>query len=297
MDAMRGMDPSTSMFHTQATRNMSQIGFGAVRSQKEVAPQQEEEHTSEVHDNVCLSSSDPDVGTEEKTENAAMSGELAELLDDYDDDDEEVKERRDRNERGEISQFSFEEKENRIDGIRSTEDVNRLNQMDDASAAVRDILKDVPERSLEPARNIVSNQVQNGRPAEALVAMKPVEGVNAVDFQPAPQIGLLDIHDTGNKPISQDPEENVSAEFKQEAAEDQMNKLISNLPDDKKEMVEELRTAVNAWAGANGVNAQSAFAERLKDLASGWDDDSLMAATQSYSDASREINASSATAG
>lgn len=292
MDAMRGMDPSSSMFHTSAARNISQIGFGAVRSQKEVAPEDDSQH--EVHDDVKLSSgpSMAEVDGQEAAENASMSGEMGELADDYCEDEDEVRERHYRDEEDEKSKLIGGG--SHLDGLKSEAEVQRLKVMDDPNVAVNDILKDIPQRSLEPARNIVANQIQNNRPAEALVSLKPVEGVNAVDFEPAPQIGMLDIHDTDNKPMTLDPGEDMETSQQQQMAEEQMNKLIANLPADRKAVVDEMRGAVNAWATGNGVNAQTAFAERLSDLAAGWDDESLKLASSTFADASREMSASAA---
>lgn len=293
MDAMRGMDPSTSMFQTQASRNLSQIGFGAVRNQKEVI--QEDDH-QEVQDQVKLSAEGASgvADADEMADNAAMSGELGELVDDYSEDEDEVRERHHRTDGRESDKIG--QQVGYTQDLRSDEEVNRLTQLDDPNKAVENILKDIPQRSLEPARNIVSCQVQNGRPAEALVAMKPVEGVNAVDYEPAASIGMLDIHDSNNQPMVQDPTAGVSAETQAEMASKQMDTLIANLPEDRKAVVEEMRGAVNAWASSRGIDAKGAFAERLRDLAAGWDDESLKVASQTFAEASGVVT-SAANAG
>lgn len=296
MDAMRGMDPSTSLFQTQAARNLSQIGFSSVRSQKEVAPKEEPQEQHEVRDNVQLSSAGPAADTpetQEMTDNAAMSGELGELLDDYDEDSDEIKERRERDNGYGIEGFDGQQRSS-VEGVTKPEEVARLNEMDNAALAVNDILRDVPQSSLEPAKNIVANQLQNNRPAEALVTLKPVEGVNAVDFTPVENVGLLDIHDTNNKPMTEDPEADMDAQMKQDVTGSFMDNAINGLSDDRKAMVDEMRDAVNAWASSNGVDPQAAFAERLSDLAKGWDDENLQMAASTYVEAGRELATSAA---
>ena len=59
-------------------------------------------------------------------------------------------------------------------------------------------------------------------------------------------------------------------------------------------IVSELKNAVENWANANGQDPKAAFAEKLRDLAAGWDDESLNAVAQTYVDADREIAASTA---
>ncbi len=293
---MRSFDPTSSMFQSSAARNMTQIGFGAVRTQKDVAPQEEDNHGSIQDDvNISMAGQAEELEADDAVENAAMSGALGEVVDDESDDDEEVRERHNNVREEELQRFlegnSFElDDDMELKGI-DKQDVMRLNRMDDPSAAVRDILKDIPQRSLEPASNIVANQVQNGRPAEALVAMKPVEGCNVIDFQAAPQIGVLDIHDTNNKPMLQDNVDEMEPDVKQNMAREQMDNLINNLPDDRKSMVNDLRTAVEAWASNNGADADTAFATQLHDLAKGWDDEALMVAAGSYNEAAAQMHA------
>ena len=293
---MRSFDPTSSMFQSSAARNMTQIGFGAVRTQKEVAPQEEEQHNGIQDDvNISMPGATEELEADDAVENAAMSGALGEVVDDDQDDDEEIQERHNNVREEELERFlNGNDEQVSLNGVSKPQDVQRLNQMDDPDLAVRDILKDVPRTSLEPASNIVCNQVQNGRPAEALVALKPVEGVNAIDFQAAPQVGVLDIHDSGNKPMVEEPQDNMEASVKQNLAREQMDNLINNLPEDRKSMVTEMRNAVTAWASSNGVNADSAFAEKLHDLAQGWDDETLMAATGAFTAASNQMSAEEA---
>lgn len=290
MDAMRGIDPTSSMFHTQAARNISQVGFGSVRSQKEV---KQDDSENQVQDQVKLShhSRVAKVDHVDLAENAAMSGELGELQDDLIEDDEELISRRHRERDQETDELGAA---SRSSGLRTAQEVRRLSEMDDSTAAVHDILKDIPERSLEPARNIVANQIQGSRPTEALTQLKPVEGVHAVDFQPETALGILDIHDTHNQPIAQDPTEGVAPEHQQEVAGQQLDQMIANLPAERKAVVEEMRVAVQDWAASQGVNPGPAFAERLRDLAKGWDDDALGVASQTYAEASREVGAAAA---
>ncbi|MBQ7567361.1 hypothetical protein IJT17_00980 [bacterium] len=290
---MRQFDPTSSMFQTSATRNLTNVGMASVRTQKEVAPQ-EEDDASSILDNVNISMPETEeLEADDAVNNAAMSGELADVADDLEDDEEEIRERHNNTREEELERF-LQNNDNsanlNINGVSNLSDVKRLNAMDDPSIAVRDILKDVPQSSLEPASNIVSNQVQNGRPAEALVQLKPVEGCNVIDFQAAPQVGVLDIHDTGNKPMTLEPADEMSPADKQSMAKEQMDKLISNLPDDRKAMVGELREAVNAWASNAGIDGSSEFAKQLHNLAQGWDDETLMAAAGAYSEASMAMS-------
>lgn len=296
MDAMRGFDPSSSMFQTRATNNLSHIGFGAVRSQKDIKQQDDDaKQHNEVHDNVQLTGQADDTPTaDELTKNAAQGGALGEVLDDYNDDDDAIGE----------NYFGDDEDAQQIhNGSHALElegedvdieDLNRLNQMDDDAAAAREILNDVPSRSLEPAKNIVANQLQDARPAEALTNLQPVEGVNHIDFTRSESMGILDIHDTNNKPIAADMEDNFDAGQKQNMAENYINNAISALPEDRRAIVSEMKTAVENWAGANGLDPKAAFAEKLRDLAAGWDDESLQNVAQTYVDAGREMSTSAA---
>ena len=77
-------------------------------------------------------------------------------------------------------------------------------------------------------------------------------------------------------------------------AENYINNAISNLPEDRRAIVSEMKDAVQNWAGANGLDPKAAFAEKLRDLAAGWDDESLQAVAQTYIDADREIATSAA---
>jgi hypothetical protein len=172
--------------------------------------------------------------------------------------------------------------------------VQRLNEMDDDFLAAKKILSDVPARSLKPAENYVASMVQGERPADTLASLTPVEGVNQVEFTPAESMGILDIHDSKNEPIVADLEDGLDPEQKQNLAADYMNAAINSLPDDRKAIVSELKNAVENWANANGQDPKAAFAEKLRDLAAGWDDESLNAVAQTYVDADREIAASTA---
>ncbi|MGM9991314.1 MAG: hypothetical protein ACI376_00460 [Candidatus Bruticola sp.] len=296
MDAMRGLDPSSSMFQTQATRNLSHIGFGSVRSQKEITQKQDETTQHEVRDNVQLSLTgqmDETPEADEMTKNAAMSGNLSEVLEDSYDDDEEINERKfrdDEEQYGTLGEMSVRDYGNDI----KAEDIQRLNRMDDDAMAAREILSDVPARSLEPAKNYVSNMIHGNRPTETLAALTPVEGVNQIEFTPAQNVGILDIHDSQNKPITDESGEEISAQAKQTAAEEFMNSAISGLSEDRRAMVSQMKDAVENWAGANGLDPKAAFAEKLRDLAAGWDDESLQAVAQIYIDADREIATSAA---
>lgn len=296
MDAMRGLDPTSSKFHTQAARNISQVGFGSIRTQKEL---KEDDGDHEVRDDVKLSHSHHSqapakanlVDQEDLNSAAGMSGEMAELQDDLTEDGDEIAARRERDQEEELERLGGP---GQARGLRTAQQVRRLEQMDDSTVAVDDILKDVPQRSLEPARNIVAAQIQGSRPSEALTALKPVEGVNAVDFEPVAPLGVLDIHDSHNQPMAQDPTEGVDASQQQAVAGFQLDQMIANLPEDRKAVVEELRTAVNGWASAQGLDPGPAFAERLHDLASGWDDEGLQVASRTFAEASREVNAAGA---
>ena len=169
-----------------------------------------------------------------------------------------------------------------------------INEMDDDFLAAKKILSDVPARSLKPAENYVASMVQGERPADTLASLTPVEGVNQVEFTPAESMGILDIHDSKNEPIVADLEDGLDPEQKQNLAADYMNAAINSLPDDRKAIVSELKNAVENWANANGQDPKAAFAEKLRDLAAGWDDESLNAVAQTYVDADREIAASTA---
>ena len=292
---MRQFDPSSSVFQTSATRNFANVGAASVRNQKELAPKEEEDQSS-IQDNVNISMPDAEeLDADDAVNNAAISGALADIADDDEDDDNDVRERHNDVREEELERFlngGGEENEISMNGVSSLEDIKRMNAMDDPDIAVRNILKDVPESSLKPATNIVASQVQNGRPAEALVQLKHVEGCNVIDFQAAPQVGVLDIHDTGNKPMTQEPADDMEPADKQSMAREQMDNLINNLPDDKKSMVNEMRNAVNAWASNVGLDGTNEFAKQLHDLAKGWDDTTLMAATGAYTDATMAMNGS-----
>lgn len=292
---MRQFDPSSSVFQTSATRNFANVGAASVRNQKELAPKEEEDQSS-IQDNVNISMPDAEeLDADDAVNNAAISGALADIADDDEDDDNDVRERHNDVREEELERFlngGGEENEISMNGVSSLEDIKRMNAMDDPDIAVRNILKDVPESSLKPATNIVASQVQNGRPAEALVQLKHVEGCNVIDFQAAPQVGVLDIHDTGNKPMTQEPVDDMEPADKQSMAREQMDNLINNLPDDKKSMVNEMRNAVNAWASNVGLDGTNEFAKQLHDLAKGWDDTTLMAATGAYTDATMAMNGS-----
>jgi hypothetical protein len=290
MDAMRGIDPTSSKFQTQAARNISQVGFGAVRTQKEI---KQDDSEPEVRDQVKLSHqpSTPKVDTEDLTNTAAMSGELGELQDDLTEDGDEIARKRVRDQEDEMDEMGAA---GRSSGLRTAQEVQRLKDMDDPSQAVHDILKDIPQRSLEPAKNIVAAQIQGSRPSEALTQPKPVEGVNAVDFQPETTLGILDIHDSHNQPMAQDPIEGVAPEQQRAMAGQQIDQMVANLPEDRKAVVDEMRTAVNAWAASQGVDPGAAFAEQLHSLAKGWDDESLKVASRTYADAAREVGSAAA---
>ena len=290
---MRQFDPSSSMFQTSATRNLTQVGMGAVRSQKEVAPKEEDDNS--IQDNVNISMADMDeIEAQDAVENAANSGALADVADDLEDDEEEIRERHNDTKEEELERFLNGDQQDgmnlNVNGINNLQDIKRLGAMDDPELAVRDILKDVPQSSLEPASNIVCNQVQNGRPADALAQLKPVEGCNVIDFQAAPQVGVLDIHDSGNKPMLEDVPDNMSPADKQSQAREQMDNLINNLPDDRKAMVNDMRNAVNAYASTMGLDGNSEFAKQLHELAQGWDDESLMAASGAYNEATNAMS-------
>ena len=282
MDAMRGIDPTSSMFHTQAARNISQVGFGSVRSQKEV--KQDDSDNNQVQDQVKLShhSGVAKVDHADLAENAAMSGEMAELQDDLIQDDEEITRKLYRGREDEMEEMDEMGAAGRSSDLRTSQEVRRLSEMDDLTAAVRDILKDIPERSLEPARNIVANQIQGSRPSEALTQLKPVEGVHVVDFQAETSLGVLDIHDTHNQPIAQDPTEEMDPEHQQAVVGQQLDQMIANLPPERQAVVAEMRTAVVDWAASQGIDPVPVFAERLRDLAAGWDDEALGVASQTY---------------
>ncbi len=290
MDAMRGIDPTSSKFHTQAARNISQVGFGSVRTQKEI---KQDDSETEVKDQVKLShhTSTPKVDLEDLTNNAAMSGELGELQDDLTEDGDEIARKAWRDREEDADELGAA---GRSSGLRTAQEVQRLRHMDDSAQAVHDILKDIPQRSLEPAKNIVAAQIQGSRPSEALTQPKPVEGVNAVDFQPETNLGILDIHDSHNQPMAQDPTEGVAPEQQQAMAGQQMDQMVANLPADRKAVVDEMRTAVNAWAASQGVDPKGAFAEQLHNLAKGWDDDSLQVASRTYAEATREVGSAAA---
>ena len=294
MDAMRGFDPSVNMMHSRATQNLSHIGFGAVRSQKEVT-QKQEDTSDEVQDNVqlSLSSLDDTPDAEEMTKNAAQSGALSEEADDYTDDEEEIRERKFHEQEYEFAHVGSTHDPELVQELDSQE-LQRLSEMDNDALAAREILSDVPSRSLEPAKNIIANQIQDSRPTESLAALKPVEGVNAIDFEPAASLGILDIHDSQNQPIVADSGEEIDPQQRQSLAEDYINSAIEALPEDRKSMVSDLRQAVNSWASASGVDPKAAFAEKLRDLAAGWDDESLQAVAQTYVDADRELATSAA---
>ncbi|NMA27656.1 MAG: hypothetical protein GX934_07840, partial [Burkholderiales bacterium] len=59
-------------------------------------------------------------------------------------------------------------------------------------------------------------------------------------------------------------------------------------------VVAEMRTAVVDWAASQGIDPVPVFAERLRDLAAGWDDEALGVASQTYAEASREVGAAAA---
>lgn len=292
MDAMRGVDPTSSKFHTQAARNISQVGFGSIRTQKEI--KQDDGDNEVVRDDVKLSHAStktiqPD--QEDLANAAGMSGELGELQDDITEDGDEIARKRNREREDELEGLGAA---GQSQGMKTAQQVRRLQEMDESDTAIHDILKDIPQRSLDPARNIVAAQVQGSRPSEALTQLKPVEGANALDFEPNPVLGMLDIHDAHNLPIAQDPTEGVDASQQREMAGFQLDQMIGNLPEDRKAVVDEMRTAVNSWASSQGVDPGAAFAERLHDLAKGWDDDSLQVASKTYAEATREVNASAA---
>ncbi|MBQ7502731.1 hypothetical protein IJT93_08480 [bacterium] len=296
MEAMRGLNPSSTMFQTQATRNLTQVGFGALRSQKEVTQQDETADRREVSDNVQLSMAEETPDADEMTENAAHSGALGEVLDDYEDDDKIGERRfRDDEEDNQIAYMNMGEQLQDIDGDDlKAEDLQRLREMDDDAQAAKRILNDVPARCLGPAQNIIANQIQGSRPAEALVSLTPVEGVNQIEFTAAEGLGVLDIHDSNNGPIVAEMDEEIGAEQKQSLADDYMKNAISSLPDDRKAIVTEMKEAVEAWASASGADPKAAFAEKLRDLAAGWDDESLQAVAQTYVDAGLEMETSAA---
>jgi len=290
MDAMRGIDPTSSKFHTQAARNISQVGFGSVRTQKEI---KQDDSEPEVKDQVKLShhTGTPRVDTDDLTNSAAMSGELGELQDDLTEDGDEIARKLWRDREEEADELGAA---GRSSGLRTAQEVQRLSDMDDSAQAVHDILKDIPARSLEPAKNIVAAQIQGSRPSEALTQPKPVEGVNAVDFQPETTLGILDIHDSHNQPMAQDPTEGMAPEQQQAMAGQQIDQMVANLPADRKAVVDEMRTAVNSWAASQGVDPKGAFAEQLHNLAKGWDDDSLQVASRTYAEATREVGSAAA---
>ena len=293
MDAMRGIDPTSSKFHTQAARNISQVGFGSIRTQKELQQDDEPETRVRHHDHVHLShhSSLSNVNTKEETDNAAMSGELAELQEDLTEDQGDISERQERERDREMEKLGGG---SRANGLRTSQEVRRLSQMDDVSVGVHEVLRDIPPQSLEPAKNIVSAQIQGSRPSEALTQLKPVERIDVDDLETAPTMGILDIHDTRNEPMAVDPGEGISAEQQQAVASQQLDQMVANLPADRKAVVDELRTAVYSWAASEGKDPGSAFAEQLHGLAKGWDDESLQVASRSFAEASREVSASAA---
>ena len=301
MDGVQGFNPSSSVFQSMASKNLSQVGFGSIRTQKEVSQQEEQPSRHEVQDNVQLSMAgqmDETADAEEMTQNAAMSGALGEVLDDYDDDDQEIRERHNDNQEynNSIGYGYYDENTNEVDddfGINGLE-LNRLNDMDDDYKAAQNILKDIPSASLEPAQNIIANQIQEGRPVEALTNLKPVEGPNQIEYAAAESLGVLDIHDNNNKPMLVESDEDMGAAQKQNLAEDYINNAINSLPDDRKSMVNDMKEAVNAWAGAAGIDPKAAFAEKLRDLAAGWDYESLQAVAQTYVDANSELATSAA---
>lgn len=292
MDAMRGLDPTSSKFHTQAARNIQQVGVGTLKTQKEVKQGEDDgPHVERDHVNLSGKIAAPDHGDAMLAH--SMSGELGEIADDLTEDDSENQEIRDRERERKnegLSHGGFDQ----VHDVPTAQQARRIRELDDAQLAIEDILKDIPQRSLEPARNMVAAQIQAGRPSQSLTQLKPVEGVNALDFEPAPALGFLDIHDTHNAPLAQDPSEGMDASQQQAVAGFQLDQMIGNLPDDRKATVEELRTAVTSWATAEGVDPGAAFADKLHDLAQGWDDDSLKLAARSYADASREVGSAAA---
>lgn len=290
MDAMRGLDPTSSKFHTQAARNIQQVGVGTLKTQKEVK-QGEDDGPQIERDHVALSSKATIPDHMDAMTAQAMSGELGEIADDLTEDEGEKSDIREREREHEgLSHAGFDQ----THGVKTQAQVQRIREMDDAQTAIDEILKDIPQRSLDPARNMVAAQIQAGRPSQSLTQLKPVEGVNALDFEPAPALGFLDIHDSHNAPMAQDPTEGMDASQQQAVAGFQLDQMIANLPDDRKETVGELRTAVTSWAAGQGLDPSAAFAEKLHDLAEGWDDESLKLASRSFADASREVGSSAA---
>lgn len=287
MEGMRGLDPTSNKFHTQAARNIQQVGVGTLKTQKEIK-EGEDDSPHVERDQVRFSSKValPDHGDAMLAH--SMSGELGEIADDLTEDDSEKSSIRER-EREEKNEGLGHAGFDQTHGVPTSQQVRRIREMDDAQLAIDEILKDIPERNLEAARNMLTMQIPGGRPTQALTQLKPVEGVNALDFQPAPALGFLDIHDTHNAPMAQDPSEGMDASQQQAVASFQLDQMIGNLPDDRKATVDELRTAVTSWATAEGVDPSTAFADKLHDLAQGWDDDSLKLAARSYADASREV--------
>lgn len=299
MNALQGLNPSSSMFQNQAIQNLGHIGMGTVTTQKEVTKHDETQENRQLNDQVDVSSFSnmEEVSAEDMVDNASHAGALGEMKDKFDDDDDD-----DSINGGNYYQDNEDYEGQGVDGqkrLRDMQDlepsqVQRLNEMDDDFLAAKKILSDVPARSLKPAENYVASMVQGERPADTLASLTPVEGVNQVEFTPAESMGILDIHDSKNEPIVADLEDGLDPEQKQNLAADYMNAAINSLPDDRKAIVSELKNAVENWANANGQDPKAAFAEKLRDLAAGWDDESLNAVAQTYVDADREIAASTA---
>lgn len=277
MDGMKGIDPTSHAFQSKAARNIAHIGAGAVKSQKEMEPGKDPDGLS-FADQVRLSTKLDRVEPHEGMEAGAQSGKLSEVTDDLTQDEEE---RREIRERHQDDPFDVHQKEDFRD--LPAEDRMRLKALENDQEAIASVLRDIPESSLEPARNVVAAQTVEG--PQAMAELKPVEGTAEVDLQPLPPAGVLDIHDSGNQPIAGDLNQALSPEERRSATRELLSRTLNALPPDRRETVEELRIASASWAREKGGDPELQFTEKLRGLADGWEDDTLRAAADSFLEA------------
>ncbi len=87
---------------------------------------------------------------------------------------------------------------------------DKLEAMEIMNRDPQEIKQDVPEAYFNAAQKIVEGQIQKGKPADSLTQLKAVETA-PLELKPAPNVDIMGIHDTDNKPMAMNMESGMSS--------------------------------------------------------------------------------------
>ncbi|MCE1245352.1 MAG: hypothetical protein LWY06_01775 [Firmicutes bacterium] len=209
---------AANLFTNAAQRNV-QTQMATLRSKGEMEESSGEKPSHEA-DSFSASAGFDAGQAQEKFECAATSGGLTSLMEQMETDDEKKAKDSD-TKTGKATMFGKGSKKlygpganfdyRTVEQSESSEDINQKPAVDTVSnKSPRDIQGDVPDGLYAAAKAMVEGKIQKGQPSSELLQLKAVETA-PLQLKPANNVDIAPIHDSNNKPMLLDMEEQLSA--------------------------------------------------------------------------------------